>query len=379
MSNQISMQMKKYLFFLLIIGLIVTSYSCTNDKDEVTAEEDKEMLMGLSTEVIGDLDEMAGCEGMNGLMALMDLMEIQDPLFAPPQKSTAAKRYRELLFPLLGKKSSEKSAGVTGFGFGEKVGTYTWNAEHQGWHIQQNNPPDKIVIVYPTGGPASQDNNATLTLHELSSQAFEDQWDTWEQPTRLRADLFVDDVKEIEVDLSVSYDLEGEPLEADIYVMIAAFEFSISFEDTGSMFKVAGSLKFDDKDIVSADLKASYVVEIDDRWGDESKELTFLEGYIQFRALKISSTVNIAALEEIDEVNVDDLNANVNLVLERHPRGGKIADVVFVEVVEGDPETIEPMLVFRDGSTALARDFFQPVIEELEAWVQQMIEDFAGE
>ena len=370
--------MKKFLLFALITGLALTTYSCKDESDDDRAEEDKEMLLNLSDEMIGDLDQMTESSGMQALKALMELMEIQDPMFGPDLKSTADDRYKSLLFPSFGKKPATKSGSVEGFGFDEKTGTYIWSAEHQGWTIEQNDPTDKIIIIFPTGGPESHDNNATLTLHELTSETFEDYRDSWEQPTRLKADLFVDDTRVKEVDLSVRYDSEGEPMEIDIYLLVSPFELSLAFEDTGSMFKVAALLKVDNLDLVSADLKLSYIIEKDD-WDYDETVITSVEGYVHYGSLKISGNINIAALDEIDDVTVDDINAYVNLRLERYPSGRKIADIDFVEEVPGDSDTIEPRLTFVNGTTALAKDFFQPVADALEARIQEILEEWEGE
>ena len=370
--------MKKFLLFALITGLALTTYSCKDESDDDRAEEDREMLLNLSDEMIGDLDQMTESSGMQALKALMELMEIQDPMFGPDLKSTADDRYKSLLFPSFGKKPATKSGSVEGFGFDEKTGTYTWSAEHQGWTIEQNDPTDKIIIIFPTGGPESHDNNATLTLHELTSETFEDYWDSWEQPTRLKADLFVDDTRVIEVDLSVRYDSEGEPMEIDIYLLVSPFELSLAFEDTGSMFKVAALVRVDNLDLMSADLKLSYIIEKDD-WDYDETVITSVEGYVHYGSMKISGNINIAALDEIDDVTVDDLNAYVNLRLERYPGGRKIADIDFIEEVPGDPDTIEPRLTFVNGTTALAKDFFQPVADALEARLQEFLEEWTGE
>ncbi len=370
--------MKKFVLFALITGLVFTTYSCKDESDDDRSEEDKEMLLNLSDEMIGDLDQMTESSGMQSLRALMDLMEIQDPMFGSDLKSTADQRYRSLLFPSFGKKPATKSGSVEGFGFDEKTGTYTWSAEHQGWAIQQNDPSDKIIIIYPTGGPESDDNNATLTIHELASETFEDSWDSWEQPTRLKADLFVDDTKVIEVDLSVDFDNEGEPQKIDAYLLVAPFELNLAFEDTGSMFKLTALLKVDNLDLMSADLNLNYIQEEDD-WGYEETVITYVEGYVHYGSMKISGNINVAAIEEIDEITADDINAYANLTLERYPGGRKIADIDFIEEVPGDPETIEPRLTFANGTTALAKDFFQPVADALEARLEELLEEWLGE
>ena len=117
--------MKKYILFSLIIGITLSTISCKDDKVEKTVEEDKEMLIHLSADMVGDLDGIADASGMNALKALTELMDIQDPLFETTLKSTASVRYKSLIFPSFSKKSMNKSAGVNGFDLEGKVGTYT--------------------------------------------------------------------------------------------------------------------------------------------------------------------------------------------------------------------------------------------------------------
>jgi hypothetical protein len=368
--------MKKYVLLSLILGIALSTYSCKDDRVEKTVDEDKEMLIRLSADMVGDLDGMAGASGMDALKALVELMDIQDPLFETTLKSTASFRYKSLLFPSFDRKSMNKSAGVNGFDLEGKVGTYTWSAEFQGWVIMQNNPADKIVIIYPTGGPASPVNNAALTLHQLSSQTFQDEWDSWEQPLTVKADLYVSDIRVIEIDMAVIYKSDGEPSDIDLYLMVSPYALSLSFGDTGSVLKIDAVMAVNDIIIMSADIDLDYVVETDIYSGDDETIITFINGYVHYGSIKVSGTINSAALDGIEDVSVNDLNSYVNLRLDRFPGGQKIADIDFVEIEPGD---IEPRLTFNDGTTALAKDYFKPVADALEARVQEFIEDWQGE
>ena len=367
--------MKKYILFSLIIGITLSTISCKDDKVEKSVEEDKEMLIHLSADMVGDLDGIADASGMNALKALTELMDIQDPLFETTLKSTASVRYKSLIFPSFSKKSMNKSAGVNGFDLEGKVGTYTWSAESQGWVIMQNNPADKIVIIYPIDGAASPVNNATMTLHELTSQTFQDEWDSWEQPSRIKADLYVSDIRVIDIDMTIIYNSEGEPSDADLYLLVSPYALNLSFGDTGSVLKIDAAMAVNDIIIMSADLDLDYIIEADEIRGDETI-ITLINGHVHYGSLMVSGTINNAALDGIEDVSAHDLNSHVNLRLDRFPGGQKIADIDFVETEPGD---IEPRLTFNDGTTALAKDYFKPVADALEARIREFIEDWQGE
>jgi hypothetical protein len=370
--------MKKYIVFYLIIGISLVLNSCQDENEEISPEEDKEVLMDLSADIIEDIDQIADSEGVKGINSLMDVLVIHDPLFGNDLKSDGIDRYRTLLFPLPGK-NRFKSASLEGFGFDQKAGTYSWNAENQIWDVQQGNPSDKIILNYPAAGSNSPVNNATFTLHEIKTQVFEDSWETWEQPTRLKADIYIDAVKKFDIDITVGYDTEGEPVEVDVYFMLSPFELDFSFEDSGSRYAVSGTLKADGTQLMSIDLKLNYVLETDEYWGYEEPVITNIEGFIQYGPLKLTGTVNIAALDEIENVTADDLNANVNLSLERFPGGQKIADITFIEETPGDPDSIEPILTFTDGSTELVKTYFKPVADALDAKLQEYFEGWLDE
>lgn len=349
------------------------------EEDEITKEEqvkeDKELLENLSDYVISDANEMKESKGLQALMAMMETMQISDPFYDDPYASKSA--YKNKILPSMKRGEELKSIqkDLKQMDIEEFAGTYTWNAGQQEWDVDHNNPPDKVVIVFPADGPQSQDNNATLTLHEFEEQTFEDEWGEWQQPTSVHLDLFVDGNKEMEFIMSATYDNEGEPLSAELDVLLGKFDFSASFSDTGSQMSIQASIEHDDTSIMSVNLAIDYTTEIDE-WGWEQKVPTYVEGYVQYGPFRLEGSMNIEELEKLDDPVADDINQHVNLVLLSHPDGRKVADVVAVDE-EGKDEPVA-YLLFPDDSKEPVEKYVEPMIEEFEKWIEDLIGEPVG-
>ena len=63
------------------------------------------------------------------------------------------------------------------------------------------------------------------------------------------------------------------------------------------------------------------------------------------------------------------INAAINLVLYDYDSDTKIADIVIVEGQEDEPDI---QLNFTDGSTEMASVYFDPIIESLEAKLEEL-------
>ncbi|MCK4466552.1 MAG: hypothetical protein KAU83_12645, partial [Bacteroidales bacterium] len=153
--------MNKKLLSILVILAFVFVLSCEKDK-EPTVEENKATLDDLATIAEEDINMLFDGEALDIFMGLGDLMEISDTLgLSFSSKKSARTKLTFRTFYKAGIPLPDDGP----FDFQQKVGTYTWDAEHQGWVIQQNNPNDKIIIIFPSEGHLSTTNDVTLTFY----------------------------------------------------------------------------------------------------------------------------------------------------------------------------------------------------------------------
>jgi len=350
--------MNKKLLSILVILAFMFAISCEKDK-EPTVEENKATLDDLATLVEEDINMVFEGEALDVMTCLGDLMEISDTLgFSLPLKKSAEanitfRNYYKAWIPL-------PDDGP--FDFQQKVGTYTWNAEHQGWIILQNNPNDKIIIIFPSEGHLSTSNDVTLTFYAFEQVKITE---GGYNPSRIDADLYLDSDKLIDLDFTASWDLSsGDPISMDIELFIKPFTFSGGFSISGTTISVNASLDRDDSKIISGNLTLTFKTDL-------LENLAKIEGYLQYRIVKLDGEVDIAAIEALEEPTVEQLNEYVDLAIYNYPGGSKIADI---ELFLDEDDEIDIRLVFTDGTTALASDYF----DDIKKIIEDKIEEFEG-
>ena len=352
------------LSFLLLIG-----FGCSKD-DLPSVEQNKQTLVDLASVVDADLSEITESEGMKAINSLMDIFELDDPL-GGIFKSDAVNRMEFKDWIRTGF-SSGKAALDGGSDFDELTGTYTWEASVGRWSVQAGDPPDKIIINFPSEGSTS--NNAVLTISDYEEEMFLDDWESWVdtiyQPTKIMADLVVDGTKYIDLSFSATWADYEMPSSITASLMIKPLSSNITFSDNGSLKLIAASLSINESVVVSVDLQAPYTKEMTE-WGEE-EVLTSLSGFIHYGTIKLAGEINIQALEDSDsEPTVEEINQYIKLALYNYGDGSKIADI---KVVEG-MEEIEIHLVFTDGSTEPAEKYLQPVLDKIEEQLGDLMEE----
>lgn len=370
-QNQIIMKKKFLLLMSLVFALVISSCSKDEKSPEEWAEEDKQTLENLSDGASADMNEMLESNGMDALMALMDIMGQDDPFYNEPVPD-AKTRYKSTFTPFGEKDEKQKSTlKIEQNWFEEHAGTYTWNVSTQKWDYSSE-PTDKILLVFPENGPEGADNNVTITLHDFEEEWFEDEWSSWTQPTALHMDMFIDGTKEGELLFSASYHTNGEPQNLSIDLFLNPIHLDLSFDDSGTQFSAAGSLKLHDLTILSADLTIDYIIVDDEGW--EYEEITFVQGFVHYGPIKVQGSMDIAELDALDYPAVaDDINPHIDLTLYSYPDGRKMADIV----AKDDPASGEPVpyLIFPDGSEEPALPYIMPILEDF----QQQLSDLMGE
>lgn len=367
------MKRKFLLLMTLVFALIISSCSKDDEKTkEEWAEEDKQTLENLSDGASADMNEMLESNGMDALMALMEIMDKDDPFYEDPLVD-AGTRYKSTFTPFGEKEEKQKSTlKIEQNWFEEHAGTYTWNVSTQKWDYSSE-PTDKVLLVFPEDGPEGIDNNVTITIHDFEEEWIDDGYNTWTQPTALHIDMFIDGTKEGELIFSASYQTDGEPQSVSIDLFLNPIHLDLSFGDSGSQFSVAGSLKLHDLTILSADLNLDYIL-VEDDYGWEYEEITFVQGFVHYGPIKVQGSMNIAELDALEHPAVaDDINPHVDLTLYSFPDGRKMADIV----AKDDPASGEPVpyLIFPDGSEEPALQYIMPILEDF----QQQLTDLTGE
>jgi len=375
--------MKKILAMMLMMAAVLF-FACSDDEEEMlTTDEAKTELEQVSTDMSTYMNEMESSDGMAALNALM-----AKPYPFNDVKSTnyssVLKDIQKYLLPAnyLDLQSKEKSgAEVDRFNFDHWAGTYEWDAEHEMWVPDFGNPADKIIIYFPTEG--STTNNATLTIHTYEDTEITETDDygtyTWYEPTKIVADLYVGDVKVVDIAMNANWitsgETAGEPTSMDVSVYLTPFEFTVDFSHSGNNASVGASIIFDNSQLFSTGLTAFFEEpELDDT------PLT-INGYLQFFNVRFNVSINAKTIEEIFEDmeeepypynTPEELVAALNKEFDANVTvdGVKAADIELA--VNENTQAIDIVFVYSDGSTESAQPYFSSFASSLETFFNSL-------
>ena len=105
----------------------------------------------------------------------------------------------------------------------------------------------------------------------------------------------------------------------------------------------------------------------------DKEDVNSLNGFIQYRDVKVNGDVDFEGLENIDTTAIetiqdylDAINKEVDLVIVEVSTGNKIADIKLAIVGEGFYANIDVILEFNDGTTELAKPYFETFFENIE-------------
>jgi len=366
---------------LLISLIFLIWFGCKKDEGP-SVEQNKQTLDELVNVIGADLNELSDSEGVKAINTLMDLFELDDPIgdifksqavsnedASPPATvpTTFMKQIRS------GLKSVVSSAGG-GNGFDNLTGTYTWESSVMRWSVKAGDPPDRIIINFPTEG--SSENNAVLTISDFEEEMFVDDWgygflDTTYQPTKIVADLVVNDTRYIDLSFASSWSDSGIPASLNASLTIKPVTLSLNFSDNGALISVDASLSINESVAMSVNLEVEYTVETQE-WGSV-EVVSGISGFIHYATVKLAGGIDIEALENIEqEPTLEEINQYINLALYNYGDGSKIADI---KITEGT-EDIEIQLVFTDGSIEPADKYLGPVLDKIEEQMGELPDIF---
>lgn len=210
-----------------------------------------------------------------------------------------------------------------------------------------------IVINFPQEG--SSENNISLRITEFSEEQFQDEFDTYYMPTAIAADLSIDNVEQITLDFNAAYNTNGDPVSASVSLFLNPYTFSVAFDDTQTKnVNGSASIKKDQETIVATALKVDFLTQ-------QKEEIDVIEGFVQYRTIKIQGDVDVNGIE-----NAENPDPNDFVTLALFDGTNKIGDIIFeTEMVDGFEEDV-PYVKYADGTKAKLEDVLKPVIDEIE-------------
>jgi len=370
--------MKKLVAMMLML-LSVFFFACNDDeeKEPLSPETAKTTLNDLGTQMSADMDEMVNSEGMK-IIQLLNSMN--DPFASGTSKSdlrtSVLPNIEKYLIPSFEAKNKKSSYEVSEFVFSEWTGTYIWDNDLQVWN-PSDSPNDRIILRFPSDSTNMDVNDATLTIYNYQEQMFVDD-DLYEyyQPTAISADLKVDNVLIIEISLTASWNTNGEPETLNISVYLNPFTFSGSLIVGTTSSKVDFSIQMNTTKILSTGIEALFT--------DATKEiLKKVSGYIQYREVKVSASINVANIMTIfdqlengtspyttQEDLVNAINKEIDAKITKN--GALVANIKLGYI----NQQLTVVLIFSDGTIEAAQPYFEGFAANIEEFIGFLDEYF---
>ncbi len=357
--------MKKLLAMMLMLASVFF-FACSDDEDDkLSKEETKTEITQLSTDLADKLTEMTESDGMVAMEALSTLPDPFSGSTKSNERYTVINNIKEYLLPYnYIKKDTEKAAfeGVP-FNFDTHVGTYTYhNTPFPYWEIVPGG--DEIIIYFPSDTLKLDVNDVTLTIYNYDEVFIDYEY----LPTDIDADLDVDDIKVVDIDLTAAWDNDGEPTSLDVSVYLIPFEFTGDFTQTSTAASINFAILYDGAQFFSAGVGATWA-----NAGDSDP--SNVNGYIQFFEVKFQVNIDvidlIAVINDMEnyESEVEFLNA-INNEIDAYVTvsGTWAADI---ELGLDANDELDILFVYADGTSESAIPYFENLALELE--------DFFGE
>ncbi|MFO8236201.1 MAG: hypothetical protein R6U04_12445 [Bacteroidales bacterium] len=352
---------------LTLIASVGFFTACEDDEDNnLSYEESQEVLQDMDSQTAADLEEMSQTDGMT---AMMTLNTMDDP-FAGVVKSTkeyqVISNIKELALPADKKLKTVKATDR--FAFDDNAGTYTWNNTEGVWDYNES-PTDEIVIVFPADSTQMDNNNATLTISNYQDTEIVDGEYSYYQPTEIKANLKVDDDEQMDMSFTASWDDNGNPISMDISVLLTPFNFTGNLEEESTSGSLNFSVDYNDSQILDAGVIVNFI--------EGTQDAEIIDGYIQYRKMRIEANINIANIYEIEqnyenyEDDQDVLDAiNEEIDAKVFHDGDKVADLK-VGMDDSTQEVII-VLVFNDGTEENAEEYFENLFTQTQEFLSEM-------
>lgn len=357
--------MRKYLkilSYLLFISFVL--FACKKDEEKMlSTEESKNLLSNVSSQMQVHLDEISNNEG---LRAINDLNNLDLVLSNSKEFSIRYDFLSDLKNRIIGnriKKITKQRKASESLDFNSACGTYIWDANKENWDIKAGNPSNEIVIIYPTA--SSIKNNARLTISDYQELQFTDEWGIYYSPTKIKAELNIDEQKQFSIDFVADYNAAGEPQNLTAYIYLNPLDLSLNLNESGTNMSIDIALKL--QDVVLMSYKGNILFS-----SIEKTDILNIKGNFQSRQLLIKSDINVAALLSNPQPSVESLNANINIELYS-------SDNSKIGKVELDLDVMQQLqvyIVFNDETKELANQYFDEIIYDFAEFIDILNDSF---
>ncbi|MGL1884993.1 MAG: hypothetical protein OCD76_00650 [Reichenbachiella sp.] len=345
--------MKKLSIIMLSMTLFIVSCS-EEDESTLSTEDARATMISVSQNIESDIVDMIESDGVESLSSLQDIFDIvsYDESLRSTQggRNAVQNTVKEIIKirNVFAPKQRTQYGEVTI----ESIGVYAWDADLQQFELLDAEV-NYLELQYPAEG--STTNNAVLTVNEFATEELDGTLNL----TSVNADLVLDDVLVVSVDLDLDIDSEGMIQQANLDLFVAPFDYHLELKDDLPLeSSIAASINKDDLLIMSVDLTMGYT-------DVEKFDVNIIEGEVNYREIGIIGGIDMTGLDFDSEEEID-VNDHVDLMLMIN--GEKLGDIVVKET----PDEIDLLVVYNDGTSESLLDLMEPTVFEVEQLLEEV-------
>ena len=340
------MNKQNLILSIFFLGVLLGISACSDDEaGKASKGEVKAAFQSANDQVAGDVDQFQSSPGYEAMNQLSVLTDGGLPLGRKSSKKredvieklkSGVYAIRHLL------KHSTANARVNDdepFIFDDNKGVYEWNFQEEAF--DRTGDSEIIEISFPTEGSIT--NNAEFKMTAYEEEATPNGDEAY-SPTLIKASIFIDETKQLELDAEVQYGSEDEPVKGDIYYFVNPFALDISFDDTKPK-----SSSFSESLSKSGQVIVGFGATVN--FSDASKDESSIESAkanIQLVDIKfiISAKMTESSSGDINDfvsisINVKGKNGG-RIILEQDATTGEY--VPYVKYTDGSSEPLENLL-----------------------------------
>lgn len=346
--------MKKQISLLTVFALLFsfTFITCKKDDDapkgKYTADEAKVELSSASQEVQTSMGEMMANPSMESLTFLMQLldMDFDDDDWKSSLKSAVANDQRSGVL-------AAKNFVIESLKDDEidplEGGLYTFDFATDDFELTDPGV-NYLMFIYPANQTAymNQQNNAELKIEDLEIIEIEitDEWGTYTEEllTKVKVAHKIDNQVVMTCNFNAAYNAEAMPTSITFDMTMAPYSFTMTYSGSGVNYTSTLSFKQGNDVLMGYNLTFRYNSNMDD--------IDFVEGYYQITPIKFQGDIDVAAMENCDDYDVDCANSNLDVQVIQSETNKLIGDLEFrlyTDPTYGD-QWVEPVIVYDDGS-----------------------------
>ncbi len=349
------MKKQNLILSLFLSAVMLAVSSCGDDEAGKASKEDvRAAFQSANDQLSDDLNSFTNSSGYEAMNQLSVLTDEDNPFGrkSSRKREQVIENLKAGVYAIRGMvKRSTANARISGdepFNFNENKGVYEWNFQEE--IFVRTDDSEVMEIWFPTEGSATNNAEFRMTAYE---EELTPNGEELYSPTLIKASIFVDETKELELDAEVEYGNDDQPVKGDVYYFVNPFALEISFDDTESKSSsFSESLSKSGKVLIGFGATVNF-----QEASKDDDAISSASGYIQLADIKF--TVKIKAP---DSSSSGDINDFVTITIKvKSNVGGRI-------ILEQDGTTGElvPYVKYTDGSTEPLEDLLEDLSFEIE-------------